>query len=48
MPNFKKMYFNLFNRITDAINVLQAAQQEAENEYIENPDIKLLDEKKED
>ena len=43
MPDFKKMYFNLFNRITDAINVLQAAQQEGEAEYIENPDIKLVD-----
>ena len=47
MPDFKKMYFNLFNRITDAINVLQTAQQEGESEYIENPDIKLV-EKKED
>lgn len=32
------MYFNLFNKITDAIKILQKAQQEAEDAYIENED----------
>ncbi len=46
MVNYKKMYLNLFNRITDAIeeiekmnlgtakDILIAAQQSAEEEYI--------------
>lgn len=36
MPNYKKMYFALFNAVSDSINNLQKAQQNAENAYIEN------------
>jgi len=32
------MYFDLFNKITDAIKILQEAQQEAENKYNESDD----------
>jgi len=32
------MYFRLFNRVTDAIHILQSAQQEGEDAYIENQD----------
>ena len=34
MPNYKKMYFQLFNKVTDAIEILQQAQIDAEEEYI--------------
>ena len=36
MQDYKAMYLDLFNKITDAIRILQEAQQEAENAYIEN------------
>lgn len=36
MPDYKSMYFRLFNRVSDAILILQAAQQEAENTFIES------------
>ena len=29
------MYFELFNRVSDAIEILQKAQQDAEDAYIE-------------
>jgi len=38
MPDYKAMYFRLFNRVSDAINILQAAQQEGEGAYIEDQD----------
>lgn len=41
MPNYKKMYFALFNSVTTAINQLQNAQQEGENAYIESSDVSL-------
>ena len=28
MPDYKTMYFRLFNKISDAIEILQTAQQE--------------------
>lgn len=45
MPEYKSMYLKLFNAITDAINILQKAQTEAEEIFIsqENPEIILLD-----
>ena len=36
MPNYQKMYFELFNHITNVIEYLQGAQQDAEDEYIED------------
>ena len=38
MADFKGMYFRLFNRVTDAVTVLQLAQQEGEQTYIESKD----------
>lgn len=32
------MYFRLFNRVSEAIELLQSAQQESENSYIESKD----------
>ena len=50
MADFKEMYFRLFNRVTDAVDTLQKAQQEGENEYIESKDadIHLLKKEQED
>ena len=35
MVNYKKLYFRLFNAITDAIEILQKAQIDTEEAYIE-------------
>ena len=35
MINYKKLYFRLFNAITDAIEILQQAQIDTEEAYIE-------------
>jgi len=52
MADFREMYFNLFNKVTCAVNILQDAQREAEETYIEsdNPHITQLfnDERNED
>ena len=34
MEDYKKLYFELFNQITDAIELLKKAQQIAEEHYI--------------
>ena len=36
MPNYEKMYFELFNGITDIIEDLKKLQQKAEENYIED------------
>ena len=36
MQEYKTMYFNLFNEVTKAIKILQKAQQDAEDTYIES------------
>ncbi len=43
----KKMYYRLNNRVTDAINILQKAQQETEEMYMESKEaeIRVLPEK---
>ncbi|MCL2579313.1 MAG: hypothetical protein FWE32_04705 [Oscillospiraceae bacterium] len=41
MPSYKKMYFELFNAMTDAILALQKAQQAGEEAYI-NDDRQAL------
>ncbi|WP_199242503.1 hypothetical protein [Desulfosporosinus fructosivorans] len=41
MANYKKMYFALFTAVTTAINDLQDAQRDGENEYIETQDVSL-------
>ena len=35
MPNYKKMYLELFNAVTDAITQLQEVQKKTEKMYIE-------------
>lgn len=44
MPDYAKMYHKLFNAMTDAIVVLQRAQQEVEEMYLsaKEPEIRLL------
>lgn len=36
MPDYQKMYYSLFNDVTDIIAQLQKAQQKAEELYIES------------
>ena len=36
MPDYKTMYYKLFNAVTDAVEILQQAQSEAEERYIES------------
>lgn len=46
MPNYKDMYYKMFNAMTDAIEILKKAQLEAEEEYInssEKEDKKILE-----
>ena len=38
MPDYKTMYFDLFNSITDAIEKLSEAQKKAEEAYISSED----------
>ena len=35
MPDYKVMYFALFNKVTDALAILQQAQREGEEAYME-------------
>ena len=34
MEDYKKLYFDLFNQITNAIELLKKAQQDTEEKYI--------------
>ena len=36
MPDYKKMYYSLFNDVTAAITALQQAQQKTEQLYVED------------
>ena len=44
MPDYPNMYAKLFNAVTDAISVLQKAQQHAEEQYVQSdePTITLI------
>ena len=45
MPDYKTMYFKLFNAVTDAVKILSEAQAEAEELFIEsseNDDKKVV------
>jgi hypothetical protein len=42
MPDYKKMYFALFNAITVAVDQLQSAQRDGENTYIGSEDSPLV------
>ena len=39
MEDYKKMYFELFNKITDTLETLKMIQQEAEEIYISQSKI---------
>ena len=47
MPDYKEMYLKLFNKVTDAIEILKEAQKETEEIYIksleeeENKNLKI-------
>ena len=34
MPDYEKLYFELFNKITDTIELLKKAQKDAEEKFI--------------
>jgi len=36
MPDYKTMYYKMFNAVTDSIEILKQAQLEAEEMYIES------------
>ncbi|MCL2579213.1 MAG: hypothetical protein FWE32_04195 [Oscillospiraceae bacterium] len=36
MADYKSMYYRLFNRVADAITILQTAHQEGENAFVES------------
>ena len=42
MADFKSMYFRLFDKVTDAVNILQSAQQEGEDAYTESDDENII------
>ena len=42
IPDYKNMYFSLFNAVKSAIDQLQKAQRDGENEYIESEDMPLI------
>jgi len=48
MADFKSMYLKLFGHVTDAINILQVAQQEAEEVYINSDETVLTLHKKDE
>lgn len=50
MADYKTMHTKLFNAVTDTVNLLQAAQVETEEMFIEqeDPQIILLDNEDED
>lgn len=53
MPDYKTMYYKLFNAVTDSIEILKQAQLEAEELYITSSEkddrkvveLKLVDDK---
>lgn len=40
MPNYEKLYHELFNAVTTAIEALKTAQMDAEERYISAEDTK--------
>ena len=54
MTDFKNMYFKLFDQMTRAANILQWAQREGEEAYIDGDDPSIIqlfkngDERKDD
>ena len=48
MPNYKKMYLKMFNKVTDVIEELKELQVECEDIYIETCDESSEDEEEEE
>ena len=46
MPDYQKMYYSLFNDVTDTITKLQQAQQKTEQLYMDSQKPPLTAEKK--
>jgi hypothetical protein len=42
MADYKVMYADLFNTVTDAINIQQKAQVKAEEQFIDHKDLKII------
>lgn len=42
MADYKNMYMTLFNAITDAINILQKAQRETEELFVNAEESKII------
>ena len=41
MPDYQKMYFTLFNKISDTIEELRQAQAETEEQYLDGTEANL-------
>jgi len=41
MPDYQKMYATIFNAATDAVSILQQAQRDSENLFIEADDTPI-------
>ena len=39
MPDYKAMYINLFNSVTEAVKILSDAQKRAEEIYIDSSEL---------
>ena len=42
MPDYKAMYVALFNRVTEAVRILEKAQEEGEEAFIQSEDISTV------
>jgi len=42
MPDYEKLYFALFNAVTDAVEFLKQAQQTGEQRYIADGGLPLI------
>lgn len=43
MPNYKEMYFELFNKITDVIIDLQEVQKKTEEMYLSSEEPQIIE-----
>lgn len=43
MPNYKEMYFELFNKITDVIIDLQEVQKKTEEMYLNSEELQIIE-----
>ena len=43
MPDYKSMYYKLFNRVNDAIELLKAAHMDGEDAFIEDNSVVVIE-----